>query len=113
MCGSTQRDDPLTENEIGAVLGRMGLLAPGDSVACVPLDGGISSEIWRVEIGPRRYCLKRALAQLRVPRLWQAPIDRNDSEWKWLRAAERIWPGSVPGLVGQDRDAGLFVMEYL
>ena len=27
-----------------------------------------------------RYCLKRALAQLRVPRLWQAPIDRNDSE---------------------------------
>src|SRR5450759_3382253 len=36
-----------------------------------------------------------------------------DAEWKWLTAAELIWPGSVPRLVAQDRDAGLFVMEYL
>ncbi|MDE2229774.1 MAG: phosphotransferase [Alphaproteobacteria bacterium] len=113
MSRSTTRANPLTEDEIGAVVGRMGLLAPGDKVVCVPLDGGVSSEIWRVEIGARRYCLKRALARLKVPQLWEAPIERNDAEWKWLAAAAAIWPGSVPRLVGQDRDAGLFVMDYL
>lgn len=111
--GPTPLVNSLTEGEIGAVLGRMGLLAPGDRLVCVPLDGGISSDIWRVEIGARKYCLKRALAQLKVPRLWEAPVERNDAEWKWLAAAAAIWPGSVPRLVGQDRDAGLFVMDYL
>jgi aminoglycoside phosphotransferase (APT) family kinase protein len=113
MSGSTPRANPLTEGEIGAVLERMGLLAAGDRHICVPLNGGVSSDIWRVEIGARRYCLKRALAQLKVSQLWEAPIERNDAEWKWLAAVEAIWPGSVPRLVAQDRDAGLFVMDYL
>jgi aminoglycoside phosphotransferase (APT) family kinase protein len=113
MSGAKQSANPLTEGEIGAILGRMGLLAPGDGLVCLPLEGGISSDIWRVEIGTRKYCLKRALAQLKVSRLWEAPVERNDAEWKWLAAAEAIWPGSVPRLVAQDRDAGLFVMEYL
>src|SRR3972149_1136981 len=111
--GSTPLVNSLTEDEIGAVLKRMGLLVPGDRPVCVPLDGGISSDIWRVAAGDRKYCLNRALAQLKVPRLWEAPVERNDAEWKWLAAAEAIWPGSVPRLVGQDRDAGLFVMDYL
>ncbi len=113
MRGSTPRANPLTEGEIGAVLGRIGLLASGDRLRCVPLDGGVSSDIWRIEIGARKYCLKRALAQLKVSQIWEAPIERNDAEWKWLAEAEAIWPGSVPRLVAQDRDAGLFVMEYL
>jgi hypothetical protein len=113
MRGSTPRTNPLTERDIGAALGRIGLLASGDKLRCVPLDGGVSSDIWRIEIGARKYCLKRALAQLKVSQIWKAPIERNDAEWKWLAEAETIWPGSVPRLVAQDRDAGLFVMEYL
>jgi aminoglycoside phosphotransferase (APT) family kinase protein len=113
MNSTTQLANSLTEGEIGAMLARMGLLASDDDLVCVPLDGGVSSDIWRVEIGARKYCIKRALAQLKVSQLWEAPIERNDAEWKWLAAAEAIWPGSVPHLVGQDRDAGLFVMEYL
>ena len=113
MRGSTPRANPLTEGEIGAVLGRIGLLASGDRLRCVPLDGGVSSDIWRIEIGAQKYCLKRALAQLKVSQIWEAPIERNDAEWKWLAEAEAIWPGSVPRLVAHDRDAGLFIMEYL
>ncbi|MGC1793863.1 MAG: phosphotransferase, partial [Pseudolabrys sp.] len=113
MRGSTPRANPLTEGEIGAVLGRIGLLASGDRLRCVRLDGGVSSDIWRIEIGARKYCLKRALAQLKVSQIWEAPIERNDAEWKWLAEAEAIWPGSVPRLVAHDRDACLFIMEYL
>jgi ABC-type uncharacterized transport system substrate-binding protein len=56
----------------------------------VPLDGGVSSDIWRVEIGARKYCLKRALPQLKVSQIWEAPIERNDAEWKWLAEAEAV-----------------------
>src|SRR5512132_2823967 len=93
MRGSTPRANPLTEGEIGAVLGRIGLLASGDRLRCVPLDGGVSSARWRIEIGARHYSLKRALPQ--------------------LAEAEAIWPGSVPHLVAHDRDACLFIMQYL
>ena len=60
------RDNLLSEREIGALLTHMGLLAAGDEFKCSPLEGGVSSDIWRVEIGARKYCLKRALAQLKV-----------------------------------------------
>jgi putative ABC transport system substrate-binding protein len=90
MRGSTPRANPLTEGEIGAVLGRIGLLASDDRLRCVPLDGGVSSDIWRVEIGARKYCLKRALPQLKVSQIWEAPIERNDAEWKWLAEAEAV-----------------------
>lgn len=103
----------LGKTEIGASLARMGLLAPGEAFACAPLEGGISSDIWRVEIGARAFCLKRALAQLKVATVWQAPVERNEAEWKWLAVAQEIWPGAVPRLIAQDREAGMFAMEYL
>jgi len=66
-----------------------------------------------IEIGAQKYCLKRALAQLKVSQLWEAPIERNDAEWKWARRAEAIWPGSAPRLVAQDRNAASSSWEYL
>ena len=113
MRGSTPRANPLTEGEIGAVLGRIGLLASDDRLRCVPLDGGVSSDIWRIEIGARRYCLKRALPRLKVAQLWEAPVGRNTFEWQWFRAAGAICPECVPQLVAHDPQVGLFVMDYL
>jgi aminoglycoside phosphotransferase (APT) family kinase protein len=106
--------DPLTEAMVAAAVRGMGLLSSG-AEPCVfePLAGGVSSDIWRVSIGARQYCLKRALPQLRVAQLWQAPVERNGAEWQWLEVAFSICPDAVPRLIGQDRDAGLFVMEYL
>src|SRR4029434_1751094 len=111
MRGSTPRANPLTEGEIGAVLGRIGLLASDDRLRCVPLDGGVSSDIWRVEIGARKYCLKRALAQLKVSQIWEAPIERNDAEWKWLAEAEGIWPGSAPRPLAHDASGRRLLIE--
>src|SRR5262249_12738632 len=113
MRGSTPRANPLTEGEIGAVLGRIGLFGVDDGLSGGRLAGGVSPDSWRVGIGARKYGRRRALPQLKVSQIWEAPIERNDAEWKWLAEAEAIWPGSVPRLVAQDREAGLFVMEYL
>ena len=42
------------------------LAAPGEDAQFTPLAGGVSSDIWRVDLGGRSLCLKRALARLRV-----------------------------------------------
>ena len=104
---------PLDEAAIAASLSRMGLIASGDRPVCRPLAGGVSSEIWLVELGNRRLCLKRALPRLRVAQIWEAPVSRNRHEFLWFRAVGRICPEAVPRLLGQDAERGLFVMEYL
>src|ERR1035437_5317866 len=96
MSGSTPRANPLTEGEIGAVLGRMGLLASGDRLRCVPLDGGVSSDIWRIEIGARKYCLKRALAQLKVSQFLEAPIGGIHSGSPGGAGGDRLFHGGGP-----------------
>ncbi|HEY0525822.1 MAG TPA: hypothetical protein VGD08_20690, partial [Stellaceae bacterium] len=79
-----------------------------------PLDGGVSSDIWRVDLADgRRLCVKRALPRLKVAQLWEAPVERNRYEWEWFRTVGSLLPASVPRLVAQDAEAGLFVMEYL
>jgi aminoglycoside phosphotransferase (APT) family kinase protein len=103
----------LDEEAIAAALSRMGLLAAGERPRCQPLTGGVSSDIWLIDVPGRRLCLKRALPRLKVEQVWEAPVRRNHYEWNWFRVAGRICPDAVPPLVGQDAAAGLFVMAYL
>jgi aminoglycoside phosphotransferase (APT) family kinase protein len=84
------------------------------------LSGGVSSDIWRVDLGSgptgRSIVVKRALPRLRVAQLWEAPVERNAYERRWLEAANAIVPGVAPRvLAGGDEDAGAgcFAMEYL
>ena len=103
----------LDEEAIAAALSRMGRLAAGERPRCQPLTGGVSSDIWLIDVPGRRLCLKRALPRLKVEQLWEAPVRRNLYEWNWFRVAGRICPDAVPPMVGQDAFAGLFVMAYL
>jgi aminoglycoside phosphotransferase (APT) family kinase protein len=110
-CGSLT--DPLTPEAVRETLRNMGLLSPHEQFACEPLSGGVSSDIWRIRVGERQYCLKRALPRLKVSQLWEAPVSRNRFEWLWFRAAGAICPDCVPNLIAHDPTAGLFVMDYL
>jgi len=103
----------LDEEAIVAALQRMKLLPPGQRARCLPLPGGVSSDIWLVDVPGRRLCLKRALPRLKVEQVWEAPVRRNFYEWNWFRVAGRVCPDAVPPMVAQDALAGLFAMEYL
>ena len=94
-------------------LGRMGLLQPGEIPAIAPLTGGVSSDIVRVDLESGPICLKRALPKLKVQADWQAPVERNQYEIEWMRVAAGIDPRVVPKVLGEDRDTGLFAMEFL
>jgi 5-methylthioribose kinase len=101
----------LPPNEaLGAFLARAGLGAP---LRVHALAGGVSSDIWRVDLASGPICVKRALPRLRVAQLWQAPIARNRYEREWLQSAGAIAPGAAPRVLAWDDDAGLFAMEYL
>jgi aminoglycoside phosphotransferase (APT) family kinase protein len=78
-----------------------------------PLPGGVSSEIWRVDLPDRVICVKRALAQLRVSSEWFAPVSRNSSEWAWLKFAARVAPANVPEPLAHSPPQSLFAMSYL
>jgi 5-methylthioribose kinase len=98
------------ERALEEFLRRAGLGAP---LRVQALAGGVSSDIWRVDLAGRAICVKRALARLRVAQVWQAPIARNRYERQWLQTAGSIVPSAAPRVLAWDDQAGLFAMEYL
>lgn len=95
------------------LLRRAGLCAADETPTFTPLTGGVSSDIWLAETRAGRYCLKKALAKLKVAADWFAPIERNAYEVAWMQTAQEIAPETVPAIRAHDPESGMFVMDYL
>ena len=109
-------DQPSASQELTALLQplrRMGLLLPNETPTFTPLTGGVSSLIVRVDTPRQSFGLKRALPQLKVAALWEAPVKRNRDEVAWLRFAAQHLPHAVPALLGEDPDDCVFAMAFL
>ena len=98
--------------EFAEALCELGLARAGPLVG-EPLTGGVSSDIWRIDLPGGPICAKRALPKLRVAADWQAPIVRNQYEARWMRVAAAAAPGSAPALLGQHPRLGVLAMTYL
>ncbi len=103
-------DSPAT---IRSVLARAGLIGAGETPRMDALTGGVSSDIWRVDLAKGPVCVKRALARLKVAQVWEAPVERNRYEAAWIRFANEAAPGAAPALIAEDAGAGALVMEFL
>ena len=99
--------------EITESLRRFGLLAAGERATAETLTGGVSSDIWRIDLPRGAVCVKRALAKLKVSQDWRAPISRNAYEVAWMQVAARLVPEAVPKVLGHDPEHGSFAMEFL
>jgi aminoglycoside phosphotransferase (APT) family kinase protein len=97
--------------ELAELLCRNGLCRAGEQPRAEALAGGVSSDIWRVDLASGPVCVKRALPRLRVSQRWEAPVARNRYEYEWFRVAGEAAPGAVPKVLFRDGDA--FAMEYL
>ncbi|BBB11421.1 phosphotransferase family protein [Sphingopyxis sp. FD7] len=88
-----------------------GLVREGD-VALEPLTGGVSCDVWKVEapIGP--IVVKRPLEQLRVAAEWHAPVERGQSEVRWLKRARSVDPAIAPEVLAELPGYG-FAMRFL
>ena len=101
------------EADLDLFLVDAGLARPGERTLWTPLTGGVSSDIWRVDVGDRKFCVKRALATLKVAARWDASTDRNAFEWAYMNLVLRIAPDHVPQPVAHDPVRGLFAMAWL
>jgi Ser/Thr protein kinase RdoA (MazF antagonist) len=99
--------------DVVAALRRMGVLGAEEQPGFTRLTGGVSSDIWRVDLAAGPIAVKRALAKLRVEQAWYAPVERNAFEAAWMRRAAEAVPEAVPALLGQDQRAGVLAMAYL
>jgi aminoglycoside phosphotransferase (APT) family kinase protein len=101
------------EEWLRVALANMGLVGAHCRILVTALKGGVSSDIYRVDLPSGvTVCVKRALPKLKVTADWLAPISRNRWEAEWMRVAAAITPSAVPQILGEDRDAGCFAMEY-
>src|SRR5262249_1190980 len=98
-------------DEVVRFLTRSGLASAAEIVRAEPLAGGVSSDIWRVDLARGPVCVKRAVARLKVAKTWEAPVERNRFECDWFRVASEAAPGAVPRILAQGER--LFAMEYL
>jgi 5-methylthioribose kinase len=98
--------------EFARALRELGL-SDASSLKGMPLTGGVSSDIWCIETDQGLVCAKRALAKLRVAADWQAPVERNLYEARWLQVANTASPACAPALLGQHAELGVLVMRYL
>jgi aminoglycoside phosphotransferase (APT) family kinase protein len=99
-------------DDILAALDRMHLLNGAVPVGA-RLAGGVSSDIWRIDLPRGAICIKRALAKLRVEADWQAPVERNRYEARWMSVVNRAEPNAAPALLGQDTETDTFAMAFL
>lgn len=89
-------------------------LAEGAAVTeFTELTGGVSGEIYKVDLPGGPICIKRSLSRLKVADEWLASPARIEAEKRWLRLVATISPTSVPGIIGEIPDAFVFAMSYL
>ncbi len=91
----------------------LGLATRAEVRRVVPLTGGVSSDIARVDLPARRIVVKFALDKLKVKEDWFAPVDRNLSEYEWIRAAARVDAGAVPSPIARSPALNGFAMDFL
>jgi len=98
--------------EITAWLREAGLAGPAETPAVTPLAGGVSSDVFRVDLARGPVCVKRALAQLKVAADWRAPVERSANEAAWLRAVQPLGGPIVPEVLAEDPQRHLFAMTW-
>jgi aminoglycoside phosphotransferase (APT) family kinase protein len=106
--------DPQVFQDVARAVRDSGLLGEGEQFVVGPLSGGVSCDVFLVEVKRKPpVVVKRALPKLRVEADWRAPVERAESEVDWIRLVATLDPRLVPRVIWQDRARHLFVMEYL
>ena len=96
-----------------AALSRMKTVDADEMPGMHVLNGGVSSNVMRIDTRRGSFCLKQALPALKVEKEWHASVERIFIDIAWLRAAGAIVPENVPTVIAVDDSTGSFLMTYL
>jgi len=103
----------LSKTEICHALIRLNLMDASENPALSELNGGISSEIYKVDLDGRSFCVKSALPTLKSDPDWHVPVERTAAEWEWLKLAQNVAKNIAPEPLGYDKKTNTLVMSYL
>lgn len=93
---------------------RRGLIGPQDRARLTPLTGGVSSDVFRLDVpGRSPVVVKRSIPKLRVAADWRAPVDRWAGEVAWLRLVHGLDPRLAPLVLEEIPEAQAFTMAWL
>lgn len=91
----------------------LGLIGHDEHVHGTPLGGGVSSDIWKIDLPFGPVVAKQALARLRVAAEWTAPPERIIMEAGFNRFVDSLSPGWVTPTLAYAEKAGVLVTHYL
>ena len=77
------------------------------------LEGGVSSDVYKVQTNSKTYCIKRSLPKLRVLKEWFADTKRLRYEYLWLKHCKKIIPNSIPNIYQFSAKQDFLILEYL
>ena len=77
------------------------------------LEGGVSSDVYKVQTNSKTYCIKRSLPKLRVMKEWFADTKRLKYEYLWLKHCKKIIPNSIPNIYQFSTKQNFLILEYL
>ena len=103
----------LSKTEICHALIRLNLMDASENPGLSELNGGISSEIYKVDLDGRSFCVKSALPTLKSDPDWHVPVERTAAEWEWLKLAQNVAKNIAPNPLGYDKQTNTLVMSYL
>ena len=103
----------LSKTEICQALTRLNLMDASENPVFSVLTGGISSEIYKLDLEGKSYCIKSALPTLKSDPDWHVPVSRTEAEWEWLKLAKQIAKNIAPDPLGYDKQTNTLVMSYL
>jgi 5-methylthioribose kinase len=90
-----------------------GLNPRGARLAAAELEGGVSASVVAVTGAGVAVVVKQARARLRVADVWEADLNRLESEVAALRLLYELMPGVVPRVLAHDPGAHVFAMELV
>lgn len=96
---------------VSALLECRVITAEADVRQVASVSGGVSCDVYRVELRGGIVGVKRALPQLRVAAEWHAPVERSAYEVLWLQRAQR-WGVGAPHVLASLPDRHMFVMQW-
>lgn len=100
------------QSDLMDFLQRSGLVSSSEP-GFVPLTGGVSSDVWLVTDGGRRFVVKRSVPKLRVKAEWFSDPARLRYEFLYLQTVAGIVPDAVPALFTKEPDSRFLAMEFL
>jgi aminoglycoside phosphotransferase (APT) family kinase protein len=91
-----------------------GVMAPGAAARLSPLTGGVSSDVFRMDLADgRAFAVKRAIPRMRVAEEWIGPVARAETEVAWLRFARSVDARLAPQVTAEVPETRIFVMAFL